>query len=238
MRVLALETSGRVGSIALLTAPADGPAAVVAAQALPPGERSAQTLLPAVKRLLAEQQWRPADLGLIATTTGPGSFTGLRIGVVAAKTLAYALRTQLVGVHTLAAMALAWRQCIASTPPAEAPARLWTVLDAQRQELFAACFERGSDLASAPAPPTSILAVDDWLGRLAPGDAVTGPPLSKLLDRLPAGAAPLPASEWSPSASATGLLAIELERRGHTTAPLSLAPNYYRKSAAEEKAAL
>ena len=227
MYVLALETSGRIGSIALLRATADG-VGLVEERTLPASERTARSLLPSVQSLLADHSWKAADLELVATTTGPGSFTGLRIGVVAAKTLSYALGAKLVGVHTLAAMA-------ANIDVQPRP--VWTILDAQREELFVARFEQGVDLAAVAAPPTEILSIADWLARLQPGDVVAGPPLTKLRERVPAGVDVIDEALWHPSAAATGRLAIELAGRGVTTPPLELVPHYYRKSAAEEKAA-
>jgi tRNA threonylcarbamoyladenosine biosynthesis protein TsaB len=225
--VLALETSGRAGSIALLESAA-GVVNVIEERDLPQGERTARSLLPTVQRLLADHGPQAIDMELVATTTGPGSFTGLRIGVVAAKTLAYAVGAKLVGVHTLAAMA--------ANIDAQ-PRPVWTVLDAQREELFAARFEPSVDLAAVAAPPTEILSVAEWFARLHPGDAVAGPPLAKLRERVPVGVDVVDEALWQPSAAATGRLAIELATRGVTTPPLELVPHYYRRSAAEEKAA-
>jgi tRNA threonylcarbamoyladenosine biosynthesis protein TsaB len=225
--VLALETSGRIGSIALLESAA-GVVNVIEERNLPLGERTARSLLPSIQRLLADQGRQAADMELVATTTGPGSFTGLRIGVVAAKTLSYAVGAKLVGVHTLVAMA-------ANIDVQPRP--VWTILDAQREELFAARFEPGVDLAAVVAPPTEILGIADWLARLQRGDAVAGPPLAKLRERVPAGVDVIDEALWHPSAAATGRLAIELAGRGVTTPPLELVPHYYRRSAAEEKAA-
>jgi tRNA threonylcarbamoyladenosine biosynthesis protein TsaB len=225
--ILALETSGRVGSIALLESTA-GAINVIEEHELPRGERTARSLLPGVQRLLGDHGQKTADIEIVATTTGPGSFTGLRIGVVAAKTLSYAVGAKLVGVHTLAAMA-------ANIDAQSRP--VWTILDAQREELFAARFEAGVELAATASPPTEILGIADWLARLQPGDAVLGPPLAKLLERLPAGIDVIDEALWQPSAAATGRLAIALANRGVTTPALELVPHYYRKSAAEEKAA-
>ena len=75
-----------------------------------------------------EVGWKPGEVQLIAVTVGPGSFTGLRIGVSTAKALAYALATPLIGVNTL--------EVILRQAPAGLP-RLQAVLDAQRYELFA-----------------------------------------------------------------------------------------------------
>ena len=93
-------------------------------------ERTAQTLAPRLSELLRETDW-PAgvDSTWWWSPVGPGSFTGLRIGVTTAKTFAYAVGAEVIGVNTLAVIA-------EQAPRAAAP--LWVVMDAQRQELFAA----------------------------------------------------------------------------------------------------
>jgi tRNA threonylcarbamoyladenosine biosynthesis protein TsaB len=180
-----------------------------------------------LQALLPEQQWKPGDVELVCVTTGPGSFTGLRIGIVAAKTFAYATAAKLVGVHTLSAIAAGVEGQYS---------RLWALLDAQRGELFASSFTAGEPLASPPAPETQILSVDEWLQRLSPGDAVAGPPVAKLKAKLPPGVTAIdePASQLM--AAAVGRLGVQLHARGLVTDPLELVPHYYRKSAAEEKA--
>jgi len=227
VNVLALETSGRTGSVALLH-DGDKEPQIVAQRRLSPTERTARSLLPTVKELLREHSWRPAQIGLVCTTTGPGSFTGLRIGVVAAKTFAYAVKAHLVGVHTLAAMA--------EGTGVRAP-RLWTVLDAERHELYAAHFTADRAVADQFPTETHILATTAWLEQLKPGDAAAGPPLAKLHEKLPPGIIVVDEAEWQPAAAAVGRLGMELFARGHAIDPLKLVPNYYRKSAAEEKAA-
>lgn len=226
MRILAIETSGRLGSVALLEI--EGDRTIVAAErGTPDGERTARSLLPTIQELLREHAWRPADVNLVCVTTGPGSFTGLRIGVVAAKTFAYAIGARLVGVHTLAAMA--------ARLETRGPGRLWTALDAQRQELFVASFTGRPPIDQA-VPETGILPVTEWIARLAPGDLVAGPPLAKCREQLPAGVIVADERFWEPMALSVGRLGFELFNRGGDMNPLELVPHYYRKSAAEEKA--
>lgn len=227
MRLLALETSGRIGSVALMERAGDA-WTTVREERLPVGERTARSLLPAIKGLLEELGWQPGELDLVGATTGPGSFTGLRIGVVTAKTIAYAIGAKLAGVHTLAALA---------EGVAPGTRRLWTILDAERGELFAAAFDGGKPIIEQGLPTTDVAAVERWLERLHPGDTVAGPPLAKLRDRLPCDVAVAEEAAWLPSAAAVGRLAASMLDRGELVAPLELVPNYYRKSAAEEKAA-
>ncbi len=226
MKILAFETSGLLGSVALLET-ADGKLVSTIERETPPDQRTARSLLPTTHELLRDNGWCPADVELVAVTTGPGSFTGLRIGVVAAKTFAYAVGAKLVGVHTLAAMA---------EPFETRKQRLWTILDAQRQELFAAPFDPARSVVDQAEPPTDVTPIDDWIAQLAAGDQVAGPPLAKLRQLLPAGVSIADERLWNPTASAVGRMGIALFNRGCGISPLELVPDYFRKSAAEEKA--
>lgn len=228
MKALALETSDRIGSLAVLTASGDTVSTELTSS-LPADQRSAQSLLPSIKSLLERAGWKAADLDLIAVSTGPGSFTGLRIGVTAAKTLAYATGAELVEVHTLAAMASgvpnSWK-------------RLWTVIDAQRRELFVAKFCMNDDEQSLPSeiPETRILAVESWLEELSSEDWVCGLPLKNLANQLPAGVKVADQACWQPTAEQVGQLGVAAYQAGRTVDAVQLVPHYYRKSAAEEKA--
>ncbi|MCG8450417.1 MAG: tRNA (adenosine(37)-N6)-threonylcarbamoyltransferase complex dimerization subunit type 1 TsaB [Pirellulales bacterium] len=225
MRVLALETSQRQASLAALHGQEPNEpladAKVLHTSTLPPQKRTAQALLPAVRAVLAKCNWRPTELDLVCVSTGPGSFTGLRIGVTTAKTLAYATGAHLVGVHTLAVIAARAKGY---------SGRLWTLLDAQRQELFAACFPVEGRIN------TEVLHSDAWLEQLRPGDTVSGPPLRKLVDRLPPEITATAMETWSPRAIEVGQLGVAAFCRGEVVDPMQLVPRYFRRSAAEEKA--
>src|SRR5438105_3971142 len=128
MRILGVETSGSSGSVAVLD-----DEQLLATVALDPAQRTARTLAPAIRDLLTQVSWRPADVQLVAVTAGPGSFTGLRLGVTTAKTFAYAVGCQVLGVNTLEVIA-------AQTPRECSPLEI--VLDAQRQQLFVGTLAR------------------------------------------------------------------------------------------------
>jgi tRNA threonylcarbamoyladenosine biosynthesis protein TsaB len=227
LKFLAIETSGTAGSVALLTASPEAasiPEPIVG-RSTAEGQRTAQSLLPTIQQALGEVGWRPADLELICVTSGPGSFTGLRIGIVTAKTLAFATGAALVGVHTLAAIA---------HPVAIPSGKLWTILDAQRQELFVAKFPSNVEFNSNPQ--TSIVPINRFIDDLSPGDCVAGPPLAKLRLELPPGVNVADERLWRPSAAATGHLGAQLFARDGGVSPLELVPHYFRRSAAEEKA--
>ena len=100
MRILALETTDLTGTVAALEGDK-----VLLQNELNPGQRSAQSLAPALARLWQAVGWKPTEIELIAVALGPGSFTGLRVGVTTAKMLAYLARAQVLGVDTLETIA-------------------------------------------------------------------------------------------------------------------------------------
>ncbi|MEM9185708.1 MAG: tRNA (adenosine(37)-N6)-threonylcarbamoyltransferase complex dimerization subunit type 1 TsaB [Planctomycetota bacterium] len=214
MRLLAVETAVSPGSLALLNGAAGGGRETISRE-LPGDQRTAQSLAPVTAALLAEAGWKAGEIDAVAVTVGPGSFTGLRIGVTAAKTLAYAAGVECVAVNTLAVLAAQ-----VDTPAAAG----WAVLDAQRRELFAARLDSPNGV--------QILAQEDWLALLKRDELVTGPVLSRLEDRLPAGVAAADESAWAPRAETVAEIAAASSQR---VSPFELLPNYYRLSAAEEK---
>ena len=221
MRILALETSGFSGEVALL----DGEHIVYEAM-LAEGQRTAQSLAPGIAGALSAAGWKPADIQLVAVTIGPGSFTGLRVGVTTAKTFAYAVGCEVLGVDTLDA--------IAEQAPAIADRDLWAVLDAQRSQLFAKRFEAHGAHWQA-ATPAQIVDGEQWLVQLG-SDLATGAGLKRWSLQLPE-AQILPQSQWQPRAATVGKLAWRAYREGRRDDLWKLAPQYLRASAAEEKAA-
>ena len=160
-RILALETSELSGSVA---AAADGK--VLAELQLDPQQRSAQSLAPAIHSLLGQVAWQPAEIQLLAVTTGPGSFTGLRVGVATAKVLAYAIGAEILGIGTL--------EAIAAAAPDEVAA-LSVAVDAQRGDVVAQQFLRRASGWLEAVGSAALMPLEEWLSRLPPGFAVSGP---------------------------------------------------------------
>jgi tRNA threonylcarbamoyladenosine biosynthesis protein TsaB len=225
--ILAIETSAQAGSVALLAGPT-----LVTQAVLPTDRRSAQSLAPAIDELLRTAGVKPAELGLVATTIGPGSFTGLRVGVTTAKTLAYAVGCQCLGVDTLEV--IAW-QAAANRTTEESIGELHAVLDAQRKELFLARFRlEGSE--PVRLGENTIVPAAEWLASLKPGTLVSGPGLMRFVDQIPAGVLITPAEHREPTAATVGQLAHRDYERGRRDDLWKLMPHYLRPSAAEEKA--
>jgi tRNA threonylcarbamoyladenosine biosynthesis protein TsaB len=223
LRILALETSGMTGGVA---AAIDDK--VLAEIDLEPRQRSAQSLAPAIHSLLANVGWRPRDVGLVAVTTGPGSFTGLRVGVATAKVFAYAAKAEVLGISTL--------EVIAAAAPRQTES-LSVAIDAQRGDVVAQEFQRVPAGGLEPLGPDRLLPLADWLAGLPPGFAVTGPVLKKRTEPVPAGVEVVPVEFWQPTAVNVARLAFRDYCAGRRNDPWSLLPVYSRPSAAEEKVA-
>jgi len=102
MRLLLIDTCGSEGSVAI--ADTEREPAVVASEQLP-GRSSSERLVPAVRRLMEARGWRVKDLTAIVVVSGPGSFTGVRVGMSAAKGLSEAGGVPVIAVSRLALLA-------------------------------------------------------------------------------------------------------------------------------------
>jgi tRNA threonylcarbamoyladenosine biosynthesis protein TsaB len=218
-RLLLIETSGRVGRIGLAEVPG-----LLAEQALDEGRRHARDLAPTVARLLAERGWRARDLHGVIVSLGPGSYTGLRVGIMSANALAYATGCALIGVPTFEVIA---RQV--ETPGRE----LVVIADAQQAQLYVQPFARGATAEQfAPAGELKVISGRAWAATLRPDVAVVGPGVRMAQPWLPAGT---PTAMQEPLMS--GLLAVGWDRyeRGACADQARLEPLYLRRSSAEEQ---
>jgi tRNA threonylcarbamoyladenosine biosynthesis protein TsaB len=222
IRILALDSSIGRGSVA---AAADG--RTLDSICLPLDKNTTTSLAPAIDSLLRRVGWKPPEVGLVAVAVGPGSFTGLRIAVTAAKTFAYAVGAKILGISTL--------EAIAQAAPDNVD-RVHVVLDAQRGDLYTGFCQRRPDGAMALLAAPTLRKASDWLDGLRPDDCVTGPALAKLAALLPRGVVALSPERWVPTAAAVGEIAWRDWQAGRRDDHLKLVPLYLRKSAAEEKA--
>jgi tRNA threonylcarbamoyladenosine biosynthesis protein TsaB len=219
-RLLILETSGRTGQVALALG-----GELRGVRRLDEARRNARDLAPATAALLAEQGWRPRELQAVIVSRGPGSYTGLRVGIMSAKTLAYATGCALLAVDTFAALAL---QAPPSVP------RIDVLADAQQEKVYVQSFVRSAN-GWQPSTELAIRRVADWLAAREPNAWATGPGLLKWASRLPADVPQLDASLWEPQPAS--LLHIGLARylTGERDDPWTLEPLYLRPSSAEEQ---
>ncbi len=135
MKILAIDTSAVIASCALCED--DTPIAVYSQKA---GLNHSETMLPMVKNLLDNTKTDISEIDLFAVSAGPGSFTGIRIGIATVKGLAFGQNKPCVGVSTLEAMAK-------TIGTFAVDAIISPVMDARRNQLYNALFEvRGDKL--------------------------------------------------------------------------------------------
>ena len=223
MLCLGIETSGRKGGVALCR---DGHC--LEQRALEPaGGRHAQTLVREVDQLFRDFELMPADCDVVAVSTGPGSFTALRVGVMCAKTFAYASSCRLAAVDTFT--------CIAENSPADV-LRVLVVENAQRSEMYVGSFRRESSReAFAAERPIEIVDGAAWSHERSATDIVSGPGVEAFVDTLDSNCRVLEAELRDPQAATVARLGATQVIAGQEADLWSLEPFYIRKSSAEEK---
>jgi tRNA threonylcarbamoyladenosine biosynthesis protein TsaB len=217
MLLLAVDTSGKLGSIALAQCEPDGACNVMEVAPLVGGTFSAQ-LVPQIAALLEKHGLNKRDIGAFAVATGPGSFTGLRVGLAAIKALAEVLKKPIATVSVLEAIAVA----------SGSPGKLAAVLDAGRNEVFVGEYEVAS--SGSRLIREQLLNRDEFLGSANAEVIIT------------------PDNNVAEAARSKGLQVREIERprsdaianlgwkkiqAGETFSPEALDANYLRRSDAE-----
>ena len=223
MRALALETSGRIGSVAAVEG-----GRVLAEEQFAHGLQHAAQIVPILDRLTRAQSWTPKAVDELYVSVGPGSFTGLRIAVTLAKTMAMATGVKLVAVPTV--------RVLAENAPADAQ-HLIIVLDAKREQIFTARFERvaGEWVEREPARLDSLAAM---LARSPRPVHLLGEGLPYHAKFIPPDDATVVVSPPESARARAGAVAgigFVMARTGAFADPTRLTPLYVRRPEAEEK---
>jgi len=220
MLLLATDTSGKYGSIALARPkePAGEQPDMEVIEVLPlaGGTFSAQ-LVPQIAALLARHGFRKEDIGGFACASGPGSFTGLRVGLAAIKALAEVLDKPIAAVSLLEVVAIA----------GTARGKVTAVLDAGRGEVYAGEYEVRAE--SATCLSERLLSLDELTERHA-GQIIT--PDVNVADALGSKQIPVEVIE-RPRSDAIARLGRRKILAGKTVSPEELEANYIRRSDAE-----
>ena len=215
MLILAIETTGRDGSIALVR---EG--VVLALEAVSGGTYSAK-LVPLISAMLTRAGVRPDEIDAYAAASGPGSFTGLRVGLSTIKGLAEVMPRPIAAISMLEAMAYASGQ----------QGRILAALDAQRHQVFLGEYERLREdihlLSESLLTEAEFEAAMRGAGnaRIVTPDAA----IAALLVRAGIKFQQIPA----PQADVIARMAADKVKRGQTVSPESLDANYIRRSDAE-----
>lgn len=215
MRVLAIDTSTLAGGVALV----DGER-TVAEYVLDIRLTHSERLMPAIDRVMCDAGWTPRDLSGLAVAVGPGSFTGLRIGVSAVKGLALALALPIAAVPTLDALA-------AGLPGSALP--VCPVVLARRDEVYASLY-RWDGLAMRREWDYLALSPGQLVERLREPVMVVGEDVAAIASPF---ARPAPPWRCVPSPATVGHLGRERLRRGDVVSAADLVPLYVRPSQAE-----
>ncbi len=214
MAILALATSGPNGGLALQTS--DGTRSNTA---LATGRGRGRDVMPAVQRLLTGAELEPCDIGAIVVDVGPGSFTGVRVGVTVAKTLAWSLGLDVHAFHSLEVLAA----CVRTN------GRVVAVRDAGRGGVYHARWRDGvPDGAPGRTPGRD-------LGALTAGACVVGDDAAALTAKFGWSARPV---DVAPGAEILLDLLGDMRHDGREACPAhELVPLYLQASAPERKAA-
>ncbi|MFN7891342.1 MAG: tRNA (adenosine(37)-N6)-threonylcarbamoyltransferase complex dimerization subunit type 1 TsaB [Pirellula sp.] len=255
--LLAIETSGKYGSVAIAKAHnllqktdvpqnADLMNPGVVAIDLPTDRGSAQSLASSIDFLLRSEKLNPNDLGCIAVLSGPGSFTGLRVGIATAKSMAYALSIPTVELDTLDCILHQTRRTTEGYRLAH------MLLDAYRGQLFVKTIS-GNTIARGAEEGTVLSDIEGLVQSAMSADCANeqvfvGPGCERLQrylareEKLDTVKKWFESVEWindwrsTPHASSVAELGWRKWSSGDTLDPFLLLPEYFRGSAAEEKA--
>lgn len=205
MRLLLIDTCGGEGSVAL----AEG-GSVVASEVLP-GRSASERLIPVIRQLMEVEGWSLKDLAAIGVAHGPGSFTGVRVGLSAAKGLSEAGQVPLIAVSRLALLAAA-----AGT----VEGNVCAVLDAGRGEFYCGIYAGRRRISEALLTAQEVAVAADEAEALIACEARVAEALGSLGPRL----------VDEPKAAAALPLVVERLQDGEFDDPATIDANYLRRT--------
>ena len=224
MNILAVDTAGKTAGVALLQDDR-----LLYEAYLDGGMTHSETLMPMIDTCLKLCGLTCADIDLYAVNAGPGSFTGLRIGLATVKGLAFVNNTPCAGVSTLEALAL----------PQQGEGTVLCALDARRGEVYWAAFDLATHARLTPDAAQPVDALTDFVANCKKplffvGD---GAPLCYNKFGAQPGVLSCPPSLQAPRALGICLAALRMQADGEACPPEALRPQYLRLSQAERERA-
>jgi tRNA threonylcarbamoyladenosine biosynthesis protein TsaB len=223
--ILAVETSGRQGSVAL----AEGPKLLDERRFSGPMRHSAE-VFPAIVDLLSRFRKKSDQIEQIYISAGPGSFTGLRIAVTIAKSMALANNVKIVAVDTLDVIAANVAD-FTTGAELESAERLGVILDAKRGQFFTAVYESSGKTGWRKISPDCLMTAEEFLSRFTEKPiALIGEGLVFYKGKFAhKNVRVLDENFWNPSAAGVHKLGWDKARLGDFADPLILTPNYLRQ---------
>jgi tRNA threonylcarbamoyladenosine biosynthesis protein TsaB len=207
--------------------------------------RHSAEIFPAITDLLSKFNKKPDQIEHIYVSAGPGSFTGLRIAVTFAKTMALANSAKIVAVDTLDVIAAnaatenteifshreKIKNCSAEpAPPIPSVEQLGVILDAKRGQFFIAVYEKTEDKIWKKVLQDSLMTAEEFLARFADKPiSLIGEGLVFYKDKFThKNISVLDEKFWNPSAANVHKLGRQLAQQNQFVDPLTLIPNYIR----------
>ncbi len=219
MRILALDTSSRVSSVALCETEM-----LVAESTVNLHSTHSQSLLHQLDTLLKAAGWTLADLDLLAVVSGPGAFTGVRIGVATVKGLAQVLNLPVVTVSSLAAVAM--------NLPLQ-PAPVCAFIDARKKEVYTQLFTNQDGFPRA-LNQAQVVSPQKLLAEISETTCFVGDGVPVYRDLILAqGGYVAPIYCHPIQASKVAAMALEHFRNNLSLRPEQVVPTYIRPSDAE-----
>ena len=224
MKLLAFESSAKAASTAILS---DGN--LLAEYTQNSGQTHSRTLMEMAKNMLSGCGLTPQDIDAVAVAEGPGSFTGIRVGMACAKGFAWGRQLPLYGVSTLAAMV-----CGAAC----ADGVYCACMDARKGQIYNAVFTYSAGV-SARASEDRAIAISELEQELASANApiyLVGDGAKLVFDTLSESGLPLvllPEQLRQQRAAGVALVAMEKISAGESGNAAALTPNYLRQAQAE-----
>lgn len=223
--ILAIETATGCGSVSLTTGNSkDGK--VLAEYTLQPNTTHSRRLLGSIDAMMTATGVDWGDLNAVAVSQGPGSFTGLRIGMAAAKGIAMAAEVPLIGVPTLDGLAA---QLVATDLP------VCCLLDARKQQVYAAFYRYGDDFIPYRTSEVLVLSAEELVRKIDVPTLVAGPGIQACRPWLAVHEQVrlLPIGPHHPRAALIGFCGAELWAEGSKHTRADIVPVYVRASEAE-----
>ncbi len=215
MLILGIETSTRAAGVALISEEK-----ILAEISQESKLYHSENLLPQIEQVLKIANVEKVDA--VAVSLGPGSFTGLRIGLAAAKALAYAWQVKIIGVPTLQALACHFPRSNAKIIP---------LIDAQKNSAYVQTFKNAEPLDEVKVKP--IADILKQVSELGEEIILCGDVLSKIKGELPANVKFAPINLRMPRAVNVALCGKDLLDAGKESNVMNLEPLYLRRSEAE-----
>jgi tRNA threonylcarbamoyladenosine biosynthesis protein TsaB len=223
MKIVGIETSGLIGSIAVC----DGNT-VVGKKTYGKNFSHGREIVSSLESIFNEIKWEPNDIDLIAVSIGPGSYTGLRIGVTCAKTLAYGLGKPVIDVPTLDVLVENVKDNNAKT--------ICPVIDAKRKSVYACIYDRSNN-ENRRTTDFLIISPDSLIDMLPDATLIFGDGIAPYNDIFAQKEFTILSDEKLGIADAANVARLGLDRyeQGMRCEINSLVPLYLKKSEAEER---